>query len=148
MKIILLSDVKGQGKKGEVITVSDGYARNFLFPRNLAKEATPDALNAVRIHDQAMRDHEDREKTKLRKLAQDLEGMPVRIPAKAGSSGKLFGSVTSMEICEALKKQYGVELDKRKILLEEPIKQYGTYRVHVKLGYEIPAEILLNVTEG
>jgi len=148
MKVILQQDIKGQGKKGEIVQVSDGYARNYLLPRKLAIEATADALNAVRLHDKAVKEAEEREKKKLAELAKNLGSMVTKITAKAGSNGKLFGSVTSREISDELKKQHGVDIDKRKIILDEPIRQYGSYQIPVKLGYDISANITLVVTEG
>lgn len=148
MKLILQADVKGQGKKGDVIDVSDGYARNYLLPRKLAVEATPDALNAVKTREKAQKAAEEREKERLAQVSKEMESKVTRISAKAGSHGKLFGSVTSKEIAEELKKQHDIDIDRRKIVLDEPIKQYGNYEIPVKLGYEINAVIFLNVTEG
>lgn len=148
MKVILQQDVKGQGKKGEIVQVSDGYARNYLFPRKLAVEATTDALNAIKLHDQAIRDAEAREKKKMEELAKDLENKVTRVAAKAGANGKLFGSVTSKEIADELKKQYGVDIDKRKIQLEEPIKHYGSFELTAKLGYDVVATVRIQVTEA
>ena len=147
MKVILQQDVKGQGKKGEIVTVSDGYARNYLFPRKLAIEATADALNAVKLHDKALKEAEEREKKRLTEIAADLGSKVTRVSAKAGANGKLFGSVTSKEIADELKKQHGLDVDKRKILLDEPIKQYGSYQIAAKLGYDITATIMIQVTE-
>jgi len=148
MKVILQQDIKGQGKKGEIVQVSDGYARNYLFPRKLAIEATTDALNAIKLHDKAVKEAGERERQKLAELAKSLESRVTRIQAKAGTNGKLFGSVTSKEISDELKKQHGVDIDKRKILLDEPIKQYGSYQLPAKLGYDITATIMVVVTEG
>ncbi len=147
MKLILQADVKGQGKKGDIINVSDGYARNYLLPRNLAIIATPDALNSVIIRDKALKAQEEREKERLRGVAKDMESKVTRITAKAGAHGKLFGSVTSKEIADELQKQHNIQIDKRKIVLEESIKQYGSYEIPAKLGYEINAVIFVNVTE-
>jgi large subunit ribosomal protein L9 len=148
MKVILLQDVKGQGKKGEVVNVSDGYARNYLFPRKIAEQATADALNTIKLKDKAKKELDDREKQKLQELAVTLQSMVVRVIAKAGENGKLFGSVTSKEISEELEKQYGIAVDKRKISLAEPIKTYGSFEVPAKLGHEVSAVIMVNVTEG
>jgi large subunit ribosomal protein L9 len=148
MKVILQQDVQGQGKKGQIVQASDGYARNYLFPRKLAIEATADALNAIKLHDKALKDAEARERQKMAELAKALETKVIRVAAKAGSNGKLFGSVTSKEIAEELKKQHGVDIDKRKIILDEPIKQYGSYQLTAKLGFDINATVMINVTEG
>lgn len=147
MKVILQQDVKGHGKKGDIVQASDGYARNYLFPRKLAIEATTDALNAIKLHDKAQRDAEEREKKRMTELASSLETKVTRIKAKAGVGGKLFGSVTSKEIADELKAQHGIDVDKRKILLEEPIKQYGSFKLSAKLGYDVTATIMINVTE-
>ena len=147
MKVILMQDVKGQGKKGEIVDLSDGYARNYLFPRKLAEPATADALNSIKIKEKAQRDAEQREKENMIGLAKQLESMMVRIAAKAGDSGKLFGSVTSKEISENLEKQYGIAIDKRKIQLDEPIRTFGTYEIGAKLGYEVTGVIMIQVTE-
>ena len=148
MKVILLQDVRGQGKKGEVVNVSDGYARNFLFPRKLAQEATADALNAIKIQEEAKRASDAREKAKMEQLAAQFEKTTVKISAKAGANGKLFGSVTSKEISEELKKQFDIDVDKRRILLDEPIKTFGSYQLTAKLGYDVTAKLNVIVAEG
>lgn len=148
MKIILLQDVKGQGKKGEIVNVSDGYARNYLFPRKLAEQATTDALNAVKIKDKAKKEAEQRERQNMLELSKKLESMLVLVKAKAGESGKLFGSVTTKEISDELEKQHGVVIDKRKIQLDEPIRTYGSFEVPAKLGYEVTGTIMVQVAEG
>jgi len=147
MKVILQQDVSGQGKKGQLITVSDGYARNYLLPRKLAMEATADALNAIKLHDAAVKKRAEEEKKQAAELAERLKTLPVRVHSRAGAGGKLFGAVTSAEIADALKAQHGVELDKRRISIEEPIKQFGTYEVHVKLGNEISSSLYVTVSE-
>jgi len=147
MKVILLQDVKGQGKKGELIDVSDGYARNFLFPRKLAMEATTDAINAKNIQDAAARRREAEERKAADELRKKLKEMPVRLQAKAGTGGRLFGSITTKEISEALKAQYGVEIPKAKLVQEEPIKSFGTFEVKAKLYPEIQGAITVVVTE-
>ena len=134
MKVIFNVDVRGQGKKGEMKEVSDGYARNYLLPRKLASEATADALNA-------------KEKAQAEENAKRLSGVVVRIQAKAGQGGRLFGAVTSQEISDALRAQHGIEIEKNKIVQAEPIKQFGTYEVKAKLGYEVSGTINLIVTE-
>jgi large subunit ribosomal protein L9 len=148
MKVILQQDVRGQGKKGDVVNVSDGYARNYLIPRKLAVEATKEALNELKIREKAIKAAEERERERLAELAESLGSMVIRISAKAGSSGKLFGSVTSKEISDELNKQHGIDIDKRKIALDEPIKQFGSYQLAVKLGFDITANITVLVTEG
>ena len=147
MKVILLQDVKGQGKKGEMLNVSDGYARNFLFPRKLAMEATTDALNAKNIQDAAARRREAEERAAADALRKQLKEMPVRLQAKAGTGGRLFGSITTKEISEALKAQYGVEIPKAKLVQEEPIKSFGTFEVKAKLYPEIQGAITVVVSE-
>ena len=147
MKVILLQDVKGQGKKGEMLNVSDGYARNFLFPRKLAMEATTDALNAKNIQDAAARRREAEERAAADALRKQLKEMPVRLQAKAGTGGRLFGSITTQEISEALKAQYGVEIPKAKLVQEEPIKSFGTFEVKAKLYPEIQGAITVVVSE-
>ncbi len=148
MKVIFLQDVKGQGKKGEMKEVSDGYARNYLMPRNLATQATADNLNALKIKEKAAAAKAAREKAQAEENAKKLEGVQVMIRAKAGSSGKLFGAVTSQEIADALREQYGIDIEKNKIVQGDPIKQYGAYTVKVKLGYEVSGTVNLLVVEG
>ena len=148
MKVILLADVKGQGKKGEILNVSDGYARNYLFPRKLAQEATVDALNAAVLKEKAKKEAMEREKAAMAELAKELDSMIVVVKARgSGQGGKLFGSVTSAEISEELKKQHGIDIDKRKIALAEPIRQYGVTVVPAKLGYGIEASLTVQVAE-
>jgi large subunit ribosomal protein L9 len=147
MKVILLQDVKGQGKKGEMINVSDGYARNFLFPRKLAMEATTDAINSKNIQDAAARRREAEERAAADALRKQLKEMPVRLQAKAGTGGRLFGSITTKEISEALKAQYGVDIPKAKLVQEEPIKSFGTFEVKAKLYPEIQGAITVVVSE-
>ena len=147
MKVILNADVKGQGKKGEMVEVSEGYARNYLLPRNLAIKATADNLNTLKQKEQAKKAQVEREKAKAKENAARLAASVVKVRAKGGDNGKLFGSVTSKEISEALKEQYGIELEKNRIVLEENIKNFGTYEVKCKLGHEISGTIHLVVTE-
>jgi ribosomal protein L9 len=147
MKVILLQDVKAQGKKGEMINVSDGYARNFLLPRKLAVEATADAINAKKNADDAARRRMENERKVALELKEKLEQMPVKIYAKAGSGGRLFGSVTTKEISEALAAQYQVELPKTKLELAEPIKTFGTFPVKAKLYTEISGTVYVQVFE-
>jgi len=146
MKVILQQDVKGQGKKGELINVSDGYARNFLLPRKLAVEATLDAINSIKIRDEAERRRLAIEKDAAEKLGRKLASMPVKVTAKAGANGKLFGAITSKEIAEKLKEQHNVEIDHKKIVTE-PIKAFGSYEVKVKLFPEVSGTLFVHVTE-
>ena len=147
MKVILQADVQGQGKKGQVINVSDGYARNYLLPRKLAIEASPDALNAIKNRDLAQKRRREEEEAAARELAGKLSSLPVRISKKAGDSGKLFGAVTAREIADAMKAQHGREIDHRKIVLEEPIKAFGNYEIKIKLFPEIQGTLYVSVTE-
>ena len=147
MKVIFNVDVKGQGKKGEMKEVSEGYGRNYLLPRKLAVEATADNMNALRLKEKAKAAAIAAEKAKALENAKQLESVVVKIAAKAGSAGKLFGAVTSQEISDALKAQYGIEIEKQKIVQTEPIKSYGSYEVKCKFGYEINGVIHLLVVE-
>ena len=146
MKVILLQDVKGKGKKGQMIEVSDGYARNFMLPKKMAIEATPDAINTMRMNDKATQERIAREKAEALATSKKLREMTVVVKAKGGGAGRLFGSVTNAEIAEALGKQ-GVKLDKRKIVLNETIKNVGTYTATCKLGYEITAPLTVKIEE-
>ena len=147
MKVILLQDVRGQGKKGEMINVSDGYARNFLFPRKLAQEATADNINTMRMNDKAKREKEQRAREEAAAMSAKLRELTLTVLAKGGGAGRLFGSVTSQEISDALKAQEGMELDRRKIVIEDPIKTVGLYTVKVKLGFGIDAPLKVDVQE-
>lgn len=147
MKVILQQDVRGQGKKGQLVEVSDGYARNFLFPRKLAVAATTDNVNTMKLQDKARREREAKEKAEAMELVQKLKDCPVKVAAKAGAGGKLFGSVTTKEISDAIKEQYGFDIAKTK-LVSEPIKAFGTYDVKCKLGYEITGVVKVTVKEG
>ena len=148
MKVILNADVKGQGKKGQIVTVSDGYARNFLFPKNLAKEATADNLNAAKIKEAADIARAAREKAAAEELAKKIEALVCEIPAKAGSGGRLFGSITTADISAALAKQHKIEIDKHKIEISETIKQFGTYEVKVKLYPQVSGKLRVKVCEA
>ncbi len=148
MKVILLQDVKGQGKKGQSVEVSDGYARNFLLPKKLAVEATADNLNAMKIKEKARLAQIEREKEAARETVKKLESVTVTIKAKAGGAGKLFGAVTAKEIAEALEKQQGISVEKNKIVLPEQIKTFGTFEVRCKMGYEISGSFKVMVTEA
>lgn len=147
MKVILLQDIRGQGKKGEMINVSDGYARNFLFPRKLAQEATADNINTMRMNDKAKREKEQRAREEAAAMAAKLRELTLTVAAKGGGAGRLFGSVTSQEISDALKAQEKLDLDKRKIVIDEPIKTVGLYTVKVKLGFGIDAPLKVDVKE-
>ena len=148
MKVILLSDVRGSGKKGDLVNVSDGYARNFLLPKNLAKEATPGAINELENAKKAMQHKLDEEIKKANKSAEILNGKSVKLVAKAGEEGRLFGSITAKEIVTEIKKIYDVSIDKRKISLKNEIKSLGTYEIEVKLHNGITAKMKVFVTEG
>ena len=148
MKVIFNVDVKGQGKKGELKEVSSGYARNYLLPRNLATEATPDNLNAFKLKEKAKAAQIAKERAQAAEYAAKLGGVQVTIRAKAGANGKLFGAVTSQEISDALKEQFAMEIEKNKIVQAEPIKSYGSFTVKAKLGYEVSGNINVLVVEG
>ena len=148
MKVSLTQDVRGQGKRGQMIEVSDGYARNFLLPRKLAQEATADTINTMRMNDKATQERQAKERAEALELRNRMKDMTVVVTAKGGGAGRLFGSVTNTEVSEALAKQAGVQLDKRKIVLDEPIKSVGVYTVKCKLGYEINAELKIEVKEA
>ena len=147
MKVILLQDVKGKGKKGQMLEVSDGYARNFMLPKKMAIEATPDAINTMRMNDKATQERIAREKAEAMEISRKLREMTVTVTAKGGGAGRLFGSVTNQEIADALAKT-GIKLDKRKITIAEPIKNVGTYTVTCKLGYEISVPLTVKIEEA
>lgn len=147
MKVIFNTDVRGQGKKGEMKEVSDGYARNYLLPRKLASEATADAVNAFKLREKAKAAQAARERALAEENAKRLQGIVVQIQARAGQGGRLFGAVTSQEISDALREQHGIEIEKNKIVQAEPIKQFGSFEVKAKLGYEVSGTINVLVTE-
>ena len=147
MKVILKEDVKGQGKKGQLVNVSDGYARNFLLPRGLAMEADAPAMNDLKNKEEAARHHAAMEKQNAEEAAKALKGKTVKLTAKAGSAGRLFGSVTTKEVAEGLKAQFQVEVDKRKISMAD-VKAFGSYEAEVKLYPGISAKITVMVGEG
>ncbi len=147
MKVIFKVDVRGQGKKGEMKDVSDGYARNYLLPRGLAAEATADNINAMKLKEKAKAAQLAREKAQAQENARKLEGVQVIIRARAGGAGKLFGAVTSQEISDALKEQFDIDIEKNKIVQAEPIKSFGSYEVKCKFGYEISGVIHVLVIE-
>ena len=146
MKVNLLQDVRGKGKKGQMLEVSDGYARNYMLPRKIAMEATPDAVNTMRMNDKATQERQARERAEAMELAKRMKAMTLTVYAKGGGAGRLFGSVTSQEIADALQAQ-GITLDKRKIVMDDPIKNVGTYTVRCKLGYEITAQLTVQIQE-
>ena len=145
MKVILLQDVKGKGKKGQMLEVSDGYARNYMLPRKMAIEATADAVNTMRMNDKATQERIAREKAEAMETAKKLREMTVTVTAKGGGNGRLFGSITNQEIADALKAKTGIALDKRKIVIADAIKNVGTYTVTCKLGYEITAQLTVKI---
>ena len=147
MKVILLQDVRAQGKKGEMINVSDGYARNYLLPRKLAMEATTDALNAKKNADAAVARRIAQERAAAEVAKKQLESSPVKIYAKAGAGGRLFGSVTTKEISEALKQQHEIDIPKNQLVLDEPIKSFGTFQVRAKLYTEVSGTVFVQVFE-
>jgi len=147
MKVIFNTDVKGQGKKGEMKEVSQGYARNYLIPRGLATEATADNLNALKLKEKAKAAQIAKEKAQAEEYAKKLGAVQVTVRAKAGNAGKLFGAVTSEAISKALKEQFGMDIEKNKIVQAEPIKSFGSYTVKAKLGYEISGNINVLVVE-
>ena len=148
MKVILQQDVKGQRKKGQLVEVSEGYARNFLLPRKLAIAATTDAINTLNLKEKARKAEEARQKAEAEAIAGKLKDCPVKLTAKAGNGGKLFGAVTTKEISDGLKKQYNIDIPKQKLVLDEPIKSFGTYQVKAKLGFEINGTVSVTVSEG
>lgn len=149
MKVVLLQDVKGQGKKDEIINVSDGYARNFLLPRKLAVEADSNILNEIKNKEAARLRKIELEKQSARELAEKLQGILVKIKTQAGASdSKFYGSITTKDIAEALAAQFGIDIDKRKIVLGEQIKAFGTYTADVKLYPEIAGKLNILVYAG
>lgn len=148
MKVILKQDVKNQGKRGELIEVSEGYGRNYLIPRGLAEIATADNMNVLRQADEAKARRQALEQEAARTAAEKLKSCTVVVKAKAGSGGRLFGAVTAKEISDNLKAQHGIDVAKNKIVMEEAIKSFGTYKVKAKLYPEISGEITVQVTEA
>ena len=147
MKVILQQDVRGQGKKGQMIDVSDGYARNFLLPRKLAVLATAENVNTMKQQEKARKAQEAAEKAEAEALSKKLEGLTVKVAAKAGEGGRLFGAVTAKEISECLAQQHGLNIAKTKLVLDEPIKACGGYQIKAKLGYEVTGIVNVVVTE-
>lgn len=147
MKVILLKDIKGSGKKGDVIEASDGYARNFLLPKNLAKEANASNVHALNLQKEAERRKKVAETEAAQKLADELKGKVVKISAKAGANGRLFGAITSKEIAAQIKSQFKVEIDKKKVNTET-IRQLGSYEIELKLYPEISTKIVVSISEA
>ena len=147
MKVILQQDVKGQGKKGQLVEVSEGYARNFLLPRKMAVPATADAINTMNLKEKAKKAEEARQKALAEETAEKLKECMVKLTARAGAGGKLFGAVTTKEISEGLQKQFGIDIPKQKLVLEEPIKAFGNYEVKARLGFEVVATVYVSVFE-
>lgn len=148
MKVILQQDVKGQGKKGQLVEVSDGYARNFLLAKKLAVLATPENVNTMKQQEKARKAQEAAEKAEAEALSKKLETITVKVIAKAGEGGRLFGAVTSKEISEALNAQFGLNIAKAKLVLDEPIKACGGYKIKAKLGYEVIGTVNVMVAEA
>lgn len=147
MKVILQQDVKGQGKKGQMVEVSEGYARNFLLPRKLAIAATTDAINTMNLKEKARKAEEARQKAEAEATVDKLKECMVKLTAKAGNGGRLFGAVTTKEISEGLKAQFNIDIPKQKLVLDEPIKAFGSYQIKAKLGFEVVGTVYVSVFE-
>ena len=147
MKVILTQDVRGQGKKGQLIDAAEGYARNFLLPRKLAVLATADAINTMNLKEKARKAEEARLKAEAQEIAGKLQNCPVKLSAKAGNGGRLFGAVTTKEISDGLRQQFGIDIPKQKLVLDEPIKAFGSYQVKAKLGFEVNGTVYVSVFE-
>ncbi len=148
MKVILTQDVKAQGKKGEVVDVSDGYAKNFLLKKGLAIEATAQALNDLKGKEAAKQHQIEVEKQQAKETAEKLTSITVKIKGTAGADGRFYGSVTAKEIAEAMAQQHGVEIDRRKLQITDPIRAFGTYRIEIKLYAGITGTVTVVVTEA
>ena len=148
MKVILTQDIRGKGKRGQMIEVSDGYARNYLLPKKLAQEANADNVNTMKMNDKATAERQAKERAEAMDISKKMKDLTVTVTAKGGGAGCLFGSVTNTEIAEALEQQQKIKLDKRKIVLDEPIKTTGLYTVKCKLGYEITGDLKVEVKEA
>lgn len=147
MKVILLKDIKALGKKNEIVNVSDGYARNYLLPRNYAAEATTGKLKEMQIKKEADKDRKEKEVNEAKELANKISKLEVVIKSKAGSGGKLFGSITNKDVSDGIKKQHKIEIDKKKIVMNETIKTLGTHEIEVKVYPEISTKIKITVVE-
>ena len=147
MKVILQQDVKGQGKKGQMIEASDGYARNFLLPRKLAVPATAENVNTMKMQEKAKQAQEAAEKAEAEATAAKLKELTVKVVAKGGNGGRLFGAVTTKEISDGLRQQFGIDIPKQKLVLDEPIKAFGSYQVKAKLGFEVNGTVYVSVFE-
>ena len=147
MKVILQQDVRGQGKKGQMVEVAEGYARNYLLPKKLAVPATAASMNTMKLQERARQAEEARQRAEAEAIAAKLKGVSVKLTARAGANGKLFGAVTSKEVSDALSAQHGIELAKQKIVMDEPIKAYGSYELKAKLGFEVSGTIYVMVVE-
>ena len=147
MKVILQEDVRGKGKKGQMVEVAEGYARNYLLPRKLALPATTDAINTMKMKEKAKKAEEARQKAEAEAIVEKLKGSQVRMTARAGSNGKLFGSITTQEISDALKEQYGIDIPRQKLVLDTPIKSFGNFEVKAKFGFEITGTVYVAVYE-
>jgi large subunit ribosomal protein L9 len=147
MKVILQQDIRGQGKKGQMIEASEGYARNYLLPRKLALPATADAINTMNLREKARKAEEARLKAEAEAAVEKLKGATVKLSAKAGTGGRLFGAVTAKEISEGLAAQHGIDIPKQKLQLDEPIKAFGTYQVKAKLGFDVAGIVYVVVAE-
>lgn len=147
MKVILQQDVRGKGKKGQMIEVAEGYARNFLLPRNLAVLATADAMNTMKLQAKAKAKADAEAKAAAQELAGKLKGCQVKIAAKGGEGGKLFGAITGAAIADALQAQHGLTIDGKKLVLDQPIKSFGSYEVKARLGYEVSGTVYVHVIE-
>ena len=147
MKVILTQDVRGKGKKGQMIEAAEGYARNFLLPKGMAVLATADAVNTMNLQAKAKAKADAEAKAAALEIAEKLKSCQVKIAAKGGEGGKLFGAVTGKEIAAALKEQYGMDVDSKKLMLDQPIKTFGSFEVKAKLGFEISGTVYVLVTE-
>jgi len=149
MRVILLEDIRGSGKKGEIVKVSDGYAKNFLFPKKLAKEATPSSLKELKDNQESIKHQNEIKKTEAEKIKETINEKTIKIVRKGGEDGKLFGAVTSKDISIQIKESFGIDIDKHKIVLEEgTIKTFGSYRFEIKVFSGIVASMLLMVAEN
>lgn len=147
MKIILKQDIRGKGKKGQMIEAAEGYARNYLIPRGLAVEATADAVNTMNLQAKARAKADAEAKAEALAIAEKLKSCQVKLAAKGGEGGKLFGAITGKEIAAALAEQFSLTIDGKKLVLEQPIKSFGSYEVKAKLGYEVSGTVYVLVIE-